>query len=137
MKKEHKIDKAFLIKLTQSFALGLIICIVTIFFRWNNIPVDVFYKKIFFAVCDGAFIAGSVLLAISILTVTKKDGMINAITFSMKIISNRIRNIKTPSYYEYTKQKEKDKSEQKFHWLCFAISGLFFILIAIISMFFC
>lgn len=137
MKTERKIDKSFLIKLAQSFVLGLIICIVTIFLRWNNISVDVFHKKFFFALCDGAFIAGAVLLAISILTVTKKDGMMNAISFSVKIISNRIRNIKSPSYYEYTKQKEKNKSEQKFRWLTFAISGIFFIFAAIISMFFC
>lgn len=109
-------------KLASKFITGAIICALVSFLRREY--------GVWFALCDGAFVAAIVLFGAGIFSVITKAGAFSAISYSMKILGARfkrekktdVRNNthsagqgaseKSETYFDYVRKNSKERNRR-------------------------
>lgn len=82
-------------RIFPSVAAGTIICVAVTFTRRR--------LGIFFALCDGAFFAGTVLLCAGIFSLLAKNGAFSALSFGLKTFAARFRREPKDGHFEIRK----------------------------------
>ena len=92
-------------------------------------------SAIFHILCDGFFVVGVVLACIGLLIFTSNEGVLDGMTYSVRSFLNLFRKTglkKYESYYDY--KASKGERDTPFGFL--VISGLFFIAVSLVMLYF-